>query len=217
MRAILSFAAISAVAGLAAPAAAQTAAQINRMNQAVQICNSPGGAAIPECAQLNARLGLPSPGGYGASAPGMGLGGVGLGGGGIGGGTTAGILGALNAAMATRSTAPVAAPAAPAVNSQGVADCVRNAAGNTAAIQACLTVASAPRPAAPTLGGLPGPRGAPALGQPFMPAAPQIGASQGGSAMGIYHAGQNYQACVAANPNDWRSCLHLVNGGVPTR
>jgi hypothetical protein len=197
------------LAGVAPPAATQTAAQINRMNHAVQICNSPGAAAIPECAQLNARLGLPAPGGFGASPP-VGAGGMG------GGGTTAGILGALNAAMASRQpTMPT--PVAPAVSSQGVAACVRQAAEDTAAIQACLTTASAPRAPAPTLGspGLAGSHRVPSIGQAIMPSAGQnVG---GGAAMGIHQAGQSYQSCVAANPDNWRSCLHLLNGGVPPR
>jgi hypothetical protein len=198
------------LAGTAAPAAAQTAAQINRMNQAVQICNSPGGAAIPECAQLNARLGLPAPGGFAATAP-VGTGGLG------GGGTTAGILGALNAAMASRPSTPPT-PVAPAVSSQGVAACVRQAAGDTTAIQTCLTTASAPRAPAPTLGG-PGPGApyrVPSLGQPILPSAgPNVGG--GGAALGIHQAGQSYQGCVAANPDNWRSCLPLLNGGAPPR
>ncbi|ODT84487.1 hypothetical protein [Phenylobacterium sp. SCN 70-31] len=206
MRGILGLALVSALTGLAAPALAQTAAEINRLNQAIQICNSAGAAAIPECAQLNARVGLPGPRGYGAPAAPMGLGGV-------GGGTTAGILGALNAAMATRSPAPVAAPAAPAVNSQGVADCVRNAAGDTAAIQICLANASAPRPAAPTLGGLPAPRPVPTLGQPLLPSAQR----NYDTATAIHQGGQNYHACVAANPGNWQACLPLLNGGAGPR
>ncbi|WP_337188997.1 hypothetical protein [Phenylobacterium sp.] len=205
MRGILGIVLVSALAGLAAPAAAQTAAEINRLNRAVQICNSPGGAAIPECAQLNARMGLPGPRGYGApAAP---LGGVG----GVGGGTTAGILGALNAAMATRQPAPAAAPAAPAVSSQGVADCVRQAAGDTAAIQACLNSASAPRPAAPTLGAPT--LGVPALGQPLLPSAQR----NYDTATAIHQGGQNYHACVAANPGNWQACLPLLNGGAGPR
>ena len=40
----------------ALPAAAQTAVDINRLNQAVQICNSPMGAGTPECARLRGQL-----------------------------------------------------------------------------------------------------------------------------------------------------------------
>lgn len=57
-RAMLTMAAIAASAILGAPPAqAQTAADINRLNQAMQICNSPLGAGVPECAQLRGQLG----------------------------------------------------------------------------------------------------------------------------------------------------------------
>lgn len=53
-------AAVATVGGgmAAAPAQAQTAADINRLNQAMQICNSPLGASVPECAQLRGQLGV---------------------------------------------------------------------------------------------------------------------------------------------------------------
>ena len=57
-RAILATAAVVALALLGArPAQAQTAADINRLNQAMQICNSPLAAGVPECAQLRGQLG----------------------------------------------------------------------------------------------------------------------------------------------------------------
>ena len=178
---------------LATPAAAQTAGDINRLNQAVQICNSPMGAGMAECAKLRGQLG----GGGGLNGGG---GGLGLGGG--KGAAAVGILGALNSAMSARQTPVVAAPAAPSANSQAIASCVRNAGGDAAMIQACLAAASAPR--APTLA-------APALGQPFMPSA----ARGQDTASAIHRGGQSYQACAAANPSNWQSCLPLLNGGQP--
>lgn len=200
------FACVAAVALTpAAPAAAQTAYEINRLNQAVQICNSPMGAGLAECAKLRGHLGMgaPSVGGLGG---GPGVGGLGLGGG--KGAAAAGILGALGSAMSARQ-APAAAPAAPAANANAIAGCVRNAAGDTAMIQACLSAASAPRPAAPSLGYAQ--QGVPALGQALLPSAQR----NHDTAMGIHQAGQNYHACVAADPNNWRACLPLMNGGQP--
>ena len=102
MRGILGLALVSALTGLAAPALAQTAAEINRLNQAIQICNPPARRRSPSApsstlawACQTARLWRAGR----ADGPGRG-----------GRRTTAGILGALNAAMATRSPAPVAAP-----------------------------------------------------------------------------------------------------------
>lgn len=98
-----------AAAGLSAePARAQTAYEINRLNQAVQICNSPMGASLAECAQLRAKLGQA---GAGGSTPG--LGGLGLGG--LGGGkaaTAAGIAGVLGLAIGAARSQPAAAPPA---------------------------------------------------------------------------------------------------------
>jgi len=103
MRTILAGVALfAAVGSLATPASAQTAYEINRLNQAVQICNSPMGAGMAECAQLRARLA------GGGGAPGVG----GLGG--YGGGTAgkaAGIANLLGAALtAARSQQPSVAP-----------------------------------------------------------------------------------------------------------
>lgn len=183
---------------LGAPAAAQTAADINRLNQAVQICNSPMGAGMAECAKLRGQLG----GGGSAGISGMG-----------GGGTTGALLGVLGAAMNSRQAPAPAMPAAPAANPQLIAECVKAAAGNTAAIQACLNTVNAPRMAAaptPTV---------PRLGQPIIGAQPltaQPGMGQN-AAVGIYQGGQNYHACVAANGGAWQQCAYLLNGGQPPR
>jgi hypothetical protein len=189
---------LASLATLPAPASAQTAGDINRLNAAIQICNSPMGAGMAECAKLRGQLGM-------GRAQGLG----GVGGGGAGGGTSGALLGALGAAMNARQAPAPAAPIAPAANPQMIAECVRAAAGNTAAIQACLNTASAPRlaVAAP----LPA---VPRLGQPLMsqPLPPQPGMGQN-AAIGIHQAGQSYQACVAANPSNWQSCLPLLNGG----
>lgn len=181
------------------PAAAQTAAEINRLNQAVQICNSPMGAGMPECARLRGQLGIGAPSTGGVTGGGQGFGGG-------KGAAAAGLLGALNSAMTARQAPPAAPPATPTANPQAIAACVRDAAGDNARIQACLTMAAAPRP--PTLV-VPPAAGVPALGQPLMP---QPGMGQN-AAVGIHQAGQNYHACVAARPNDWQSCLPLLNGG----
>jgi hypothetical protein len=171
----------------AMPALAQTAGDINRLNQAVQICNSPMGAGMAECAKLRGQLG----------------GGGGLGSGGGNGAAAVGILGAL---MSARQAPAAVAPAAPTANSQAIATCVRNAAGDAAVIQACLAAASAPR--APMLAA---PSGVPSLGQPLMPSV----AGGQDTASAIHREGQSYQACAAANPSNWRSCLPLLNGGQP--
>ncbi len=49
-----------ALAVLPAAAPAQTAYDLNRANQAMQICASPMGATIPECAQLRGMVGAPA-------------------------------------------------------------------------------------------------------------------------------------------------------------
>lgn len=100
-------AALAAAIALAlpiAPAHAQTAYDVNRLNQAVQICNSPMGAGMAECAQLRARLG--GGGGLGATS---GLGGFGsLGGAGKAAGI-AGLLGQAITAARSQQQAPAAA------------------------------------------------------------------------------------------------------------
>lgn len=123
----------------ATPVQAQTAYDLNRLNQAVQICNSPMGSGMAECAQLRARLG-------GGGGGGSGLGGFG------GAGKAAGIAGLLGAAMtAARSQQAAAAPpsaANPAAIQQAITTCVQNAGGNNTAIQSCLQIANAgPAPA----------------------------------------------------------------------
>ncbi|MBI1200104.1 MAG: hypothetical protein GC203_19770 [Phenylobacterium sp.] len=90
-----------------APAAqAQTAADINRLNAAIQICSSPVAASTPECARLHGRLGM-------SAAPGIGGAGGGLGGGLGGGAVATGLGGLLGAALSSRNAAPSAPPAAP--------------------------------------------------------------------------------------------------------
>lgn len=200
----LGFACAAALFLPAATAAAQTAGDINRLNQAVQICNSPMGAGMPECAKLRGRLGMRAP-----SVGGFGGGGLGLGGG--KGAAAAGILGALNSAMSARQAPVAAAPTAPVVSSNAIAGCVRNAAGDAGMIQACLSAASMPRPAAPSLGYAQ--PGAPSLGQPLLPSAQR----SYDAAAAIHQGGQNYHACVAANPGAWQSCVPLLNGGQPVR
>jgi hypothetical protein len=185
----------------ASSAHAQSAEQYNRASQAIQICSSAQGALIPECAKLRGTYGAPT-----LSGGGSGLGALGgLGGGKAG--AAAGILGAVMGA-ANRAQTQAAPPVGPArLNPQdlqnAIAMCVKNAAGNTTAIQACLAIAN---------GGVsPAPRA-----QQFAPA---VGTTEQATAMGIYTAGQSYQACVAANPNNWKACVQSsgLSGGVPIR
>lgn len=107
-RSIYIFAAFAALVAAPAGAQAQTAAQINRANQALQICASPMGAAIPECAQLGGLMG-------GASAAGGANLAAGLLGGGVpaAGGSTGGIAGGL-LGMAAQAYSATRQPAAPA-------------------------------------------------------------------------------------------------------
>ncbi|MBL8770054.1 MAG: hypothetical protein JNK30_01620 [Phenylobacterium sp.] len=209
---LLTGAAALVVLGPATVARAQSAYEINRLNAAIQICNSPAGATMAECAQLRAKLGSTTPASPGL--PGGGLGGL------VGGNKAAvasGVLGLLNQARVPAPAAP-----APAVNGAAIQDairmCVQNAAGDSTAIQACLRIAgaAAPAPAAPS----PPRLGIGAYQAPGLPAAPggATGLNNGDvAAMGIYRAGQSYQACAAANPSNWQSCLPLLNGGSPPR
>jgi hypothetical protein len=91
---------ISAPAG----AQAQTAAQYNRAAQAMQICASPAGAMLPECAQLRGAVGgAPAPGAANA------IGGL------FGGGkatAAAGLLGMATQAAAAAKAKAAAPPAA---------------------------------------------------------------------------------------------------------
>ncbi len=141
---------------LSAPSAhAQSAEQYNRASQAIQLCSSPQGALIPECAKLRGTYGAPTLGGGG----GGGLGALGSLGGfkGMGSaGKAAGIANLLGSAMSqARSAAPAQAAAAPVANTsmiqQAITECVRNAAGNNAMIQGCLAIATgaAPVPSIP--------------------------------------------------------------------
>lgn len=195
---LIAVAALGWLLAVASSAGAQTAADVNRLNAAVQMCSSPAAAAIPECGQLRARLGMGAP----QVAPGIGLPGAGFGGGKAQ--MAAGLLGSLMNASQSRA-APQMAPAqlSTAAVQQNVAACVQRAAGDNGAIQACLSGATAPNPvamAAPTGGGIP------MLGQ--------YGAAPAGdTATAIHQAGQSYQACAAANPTNWKSCLPLLNGG----
>lgn len=174
----------------AGSAHAQTAEQYNRASQAIQICSSAQGAFIPECAKLRGQFG-----GASVGAPsGLGLGG--LGGGKAG--AAAGILGAVMGA-ANRAPPPASpAYAPPAINPQvlqeAIATCVRTAAGNAAAIQGCLAIASR---------GSAAPMAPPSYAPPTPATAPN-GQAPG---MAIYAAGQDYRSCVAANPNNWQACV----------
>ena len=129
---------------LVAPAArAQTADQYNRASQAIQICSSPMGATIPECAKLRGMYGAPT---LGAQPSASGLGALGGFNGMGSAGKAAGIASLLGSAMsAARSTTPTQ-PATPVGNAtmiqQAITECVRNAAGNSAMIQGCLAIAT---------------------------------------------------------------------------
>ena len=126
---------VAAVVTAAMPAAAQTANDVNRLNAAIQICNSPMGAGTPECAKLRGQLG----GGGG------GVGALGLGGGTAG--KAAGIASLLGGAMASR---PAAAPAPSSIGidlNKAISSCVARAAGDQAQIQRCLAIANGGAPA----------------------------------------------------------------------
>jgi hypothetical protein len=186
-RTLVYFAGLAALVTAAAPASAQTAYELNRLNQAIQVCNSPMGAGLAECAKLRGQLGMGA-----STAGGMGGGGLGLGGG--KGAAAAGLLGALNAAMATRPAPPPVAT--PSADPQRIAGCVR-AAGSDTACLVPATTAPVASPATPSLG----------------PATRSAGAEGEDTARAIHQAGQSYQACAAANPTNWRSCLPLLSGG----
>ncbi|MEW5685182.1 MAG: hypothetical protein AB1942_09705 [Pseudomonadota bacterium] len=194
---LITIAALGWLLAVTSSASAQTAADVNRLNAAIQMCSSPAAAAIPECGQLRGKLGMGAPqGGYGGPSGGFGGGGKAQ--------MAAGLLGSLmNASQARAAPQMSQAPVNAAAVQQNVAACVQRAAGDTAAIQACLSGAAAPSPvamAAPTGGAIP------MLGQ-------YGGAPAGDPAVAIHQAGQSYQACAAANPTNWKSCLPLLNGG----
>jgi hypothetical protein len=142
-----------AVGAMPGAVQAQTAADYNRAAAAMQLCASPMGAGIAECAQLKNQLGAGAAAGANAGAGAAAAGALlnGLANRGGGGGGLAGILGAV-----AGQAAQAAAPAAPAV---GSGDYYNQAAGAT------------------------------------------------------YNAAAGYQACVAANPTNWQSCLAQMNGG----
>ena len=144
-----------AMAAIPGAVQAQTANDYNRAAAAMQLCASPAGASIPQCAQLNQQLGVAAGGNAGANASaGAAAAGAllnGLANRGGGGGGLAGLLGAV-----AGQAAQAAAPAAPAV---GSGDYYNQAAGAT------------------------------------------------------YNAAAGYQACVAANPTNWQSCLAQMQGG----
>lgn len=127
---------------LSAPSAhAQSSEQYNRASQAIQLCSSPQGALIPECAKLGGTYGAPTFGGGG--------GGLGVLSGFKGMGSAdkaAGIANLLGSAMSQARSAAPAQTTAPAANTsmiqQAITDCVRNAAGNNAMIQGCLAIAT---------------------------------------------------------------------------
>ncbi len=178
------------------------------------------GAGMAECAQLRAKMG----GGGGGAMGGIpGLGGLGGMGGAGKAGAAAGLLGSLmgaaqNAQAARAQQAPAANPQA---TQQAIAVCVQRANGDVAAIQSCLALAN--QPAAPQ--GLMGQGiGAQGMAQGLMAQGmPPTDTRGQASAMATYQAGQNYHACVAANPNNWQMCQQamannaqagLLNAGV---
>lgn len=128
---------------MAAPVRAQTAYDINRLNAAMQICNSPAGATMAECAQLRARMGMSA--GPTVNLPGGGLSGLA---GGNKAQAAAGILGLLS--QARPAAAAAAAPPTPAAASPGIgidinraiSNCVARAAGDQAQIDRCLAIAN---------------------------------------------------------------------------
>ncbi len=172
-------AAVTIIAAIAAPAHAQSAAEINRLNAAMQICNSPAGATMAECAKLRGAA-------AGAGIPGAG-GGIGGLLGKVGGGKASGMAGLLGSAVGAVS-APKATPPSANRNAeiqQAIAICMQSAGTNQAAIQSCLAIASA---------GGPAPAYAPSVTRSTDPT------------MAIYNNAADYQTCVAANPNNWQAC-----------
>ena len=127
--ALMGLAAVMAFAATAPPAGAQTAYDINRLNAAIQLCNS-GFAATPECQKLRGQLGgvgIPRAGGV----PGVG-----------GGGTAGALAGLLGGVMApTPAPAPVAAPTVGIDLNRAITACVARAAGVQAEIDRCLAIA----------------------------------------------------------------------------
>ena len=128
--AILNRAALAAVLVFAAlPAAAQTAVDVNRLNAAIQICNSPMGAGTPECARLRGQLGGGYGGGTAAKAAGM-----------------ASLLGGV---MGGANPVPTPAPSVGIDLNKAITACVARAAGDEVQIQRCLAIANGGAPARP--------------------------------------------------------------------
>ena len=175
---------------LAGSAQAQTAEQYNRASQAIQICSSAQGAFIPECAKLRGQFG-----GASVGAPsGLGLGGLGGGKAGAAAGILGAVMGATNRAPPPASPAYAPPAISPQVLQEAIATCVRTAAGNAAAIQGCLAIASR---------GSAAPMAPPA----YVPPSPSTANNGQAAGMAIYTAGQDYRSCVAANPNNWQACV----------
>lgn len=190
-------------------AQAQTAAQYNQAAQAIQLCASPLAASIPQCAQLNGQLGLggaaaAAPGGNAGSAAAGLLGALAASRGAAGGGGLMGALGALaNGAAANAATpqqVPQTAQGAQAAQ-YNYAMCIQRAGANVAAIQACSSIVAGYTGAAPAYAGAAAPSAYPGSVDYSTQAALATQAAAG-----------NYQACVAANPQNWQGCLATMNG-----
>jgi hypothetical protein len=176
---------------LATPAAAQSAADYNRANQALQICASPMGASIPECGKVRSHFGVGAPGGGGGGSNAAGIAGI-----------LGSALGSAQRSTAAPSMAPPSAGANPAAIQQAIAICVKSAAGDPAVIQKCLAIASAAPAAAAR------PTYAPTPGQVVTPSL-MAGDT---AARATHQAGVGYQACVASGV-DWQTCVRRMNGG----
>ena len=183
-------------------AQAQTAAQYNQAAQAIQICASPLAASIPQCAQLNGQLGLGggapavTGGNAGNAAAGL-LGALAASRGAGGGGGLMGALGALANGAAANAATPHQVPQQAQAIQLAYAQFIQRAGVNTAAIQACSSIVAG------YTGAYPGAAAAPAY-----PGADYYTQS----AMATQAAAGNYQACVAANPQNWQGCLAAMNG-----
>lgn len=178
---------------------AQTAADYNRAAAAMQLCASPAGAAIPQCAQLKQQLGAGA--GAGASQA-AGVAGAlnalaNARGGGAGG--LAGVLSGLANSAASANTANVNSNSSAAAAQAAYAACVQKAGLNTGAIQACSSIV------ANWSGGATGVAAGAGSGDYYVQ-----------SANATHAAAANYQACVAANPANWQACLAPMTGAGPS-
>lgn len=188
-------------------AQAQTAAQYNQAAAAIQMCASPLAASIPQCAQLNGQLGLgggaaATGGNAGASAAAGLLGALAASRGATsgGGGGLMGALGALANSATANAAVPQQAPQNAGAIQMAFATCVQRAGVNQAALQACNSILAGYTGAAPAY-----PAAAAPTGYPTADYYTQ-------SAMATQAAAGNYQACVAANPQNWQGCLATMNG-----